>query len=140
MRRVLLVLYNVIAVPLLYVVLNLAGLFNAKIRRGITGRKKLIQKIRHDLVAFRSNTNRIWIHVSSYGEFLQVKPVLYKLKSLNPLALWLAGLPMILTIFYPLLWAILTWLRKKSSMILVFLKICTRLKKQPSGQRTWHPS
>jgi len=84
MKRILLVLYNIFFVPLFYIALLLASLVNSKIIRGFHGRKKLFSRIRNNVAGMESGRPKIWIHVSSYGEFLQVKPVLYQLKSLNP--------------------------------------------------------
>lgn len=84
MKQILLVLYNILFVPSFYAALLIASLVNSKVRRGFIGRQKLLSRIRHDLKEKDAGKLLIWIHVSSYGEFLQVKPVLYQLKSLNP--------------------------------------------------------
>jgi len=83
MRQLLLVLYNAFAVPLIFVGIKIASIINPKIRCGLRGRKKTIGNIQNELV-LSQNKPRILIHVSSYGEFLQVKPVLSHLKRLNP--------------------------------------------------------
>ncbi len=84
MNRLLLVLYNTIVVPLLYLVFYLLGLINSKIKRGILGRKNLIRDIADPLAKLGKGRPKIWFHVSSYGEFLQVKPVLNELKKNTP--------------------------------------------------------
>ncbi len=84
MRRIVLVLYNIFFFPLLLVGVFVASLINQKIRKGLKGRNKLIKKIQHKLALFETGKPKIWIHVSSYGEFLQVTPVLNQLKQLNP--------------------------------------------------------
>lgn len=84
MKRILLALYNIIFVPSFYTGLLLASLVNPKIRRGFSGRKKLLKSIETDLSRLEAGDQKIWIHVSSFGEFLQVKPVLQQIKSLNP--------------------------------------------------------
>lgn len=84
MRRIAFVLYNIFFFPLLMLLAIVASLINQKIRKGLAGRYKLIKKIRHQLSVVDAIKPRVWIHVSSYGEFLQVKPVLNQLKQLNP--------------------------------------------------------
>ncbi|UCE05789.1 MAG: 3-deoxy-D-manno-octulosonic acid transferase [bacterium] len=84
MRRLLLVLYNILGVPLLFLGAVIASFVNPKIRKGLKGRKKIIKKIQQNLSIVQTENPRVWIHVSSHGEFLQVKPVLSYLKRLNP--------------------------------------------------------
>ncbi len=83
MRLLFLVLYNAIAVPLLFLGSRVLSIFNPKIQKGLQGRKKTQSNIKIDLTVSQ-NRPRILIHVSSYGEFLQVKPVLSQLKRLKP--------------------------------------------------------
>lgn len=63
---------------------SIASLFNPKIRKGLQGRKKLFQKLKNEISTLKARRQTIWFHVSSYGEFLQAKPVLDQLKLLNP--------------------------------------------------------
>ena len=73
--------YNIIFLPVLYILLRFAGLFNQKIKRGIAGRKDLFD----DLIANNNSFNRtgklIWFHSASLGEFEQAKPIIEKLKN-----------------------------------------------------------
>jgi len=69
---------------MLFLAVIIASFVNSKIRSGIRGRKKIIQNIQNNLPPLESKCQRIWIHVSSYGEFLQVKPVLNHLKRVKP--------------------------------------------------------
>ncbi|MDZ7372632.1 MAG: hypothetical protein ONB23_01560 [candidate division KSB1 bacterium] len=66
--------YNVVVVPLLYVGLHLLALANGKVRRGIAGRKGLFSRL-EEYVAHHKGEPRLWIHVSSLGEFEQAKPI-----------------------------------------------------------------
>ena len=84
MRRVLLVFYNIIGVPFLFFVAFIGYLANAKIRKGIKGRVNNIKEIKDSLRQVVPERPRIWFHVSSYGEFLQIKPVLNFLKQADP--------------------------------------------------------
>jgi len=83
MIQLLLVIYNILVVPLLYLVAIIARFFNPKIRKGLRGRKSNIEGIQESLAVAKTGNPRILIHVSSYGEFLQAKPVLTHLKKLD---------------------------------------------------------
>jgi 3-deoxy-D-manno-octulosonic-acid transferase len=72
-------LYNTAFIPLFWTVLQTAALFNAKIQRGIEGRKGLFEKIEHD-VSNLTSKQRIWFHSSSMGEFEQAKPIIAALR------------------------------------------------------------
>ena len=84
MTHLLLFLYNCFVVPLLYLSAKVASIINPKIRQGLRGRRKIIKKIDENLEIVNNTNPRVWVHVSSYGEFLQVKPVLIYLKKINP--------------------------------------------------------
>jgi 3-deoxy-D-manno-octulosonic-acid transferase len=75
--------YNVIIVPLMWSVFHLGGFFNDKIRRGIMGRRHLLQSIEAEVRHLSSN-HRIWFHSSSLGEFEQAKPIIAAIKKINP--------------------------------------------------------
>lgn len=76
------ILYNVLVIPFLYVFFRIGALFNEKIRKGLTGRNRLLTKIKNDLSAV--TRQRIWFHIASYGEFEQARPVLRLLKQERP--------------------------------------------------------
>lgn len=84
MRRLLLVIYNLVAVPLLFFSFLLSGLFNSKIKRGIQGRRNMYALLREQLDRLDPAAPRIWFHVSSYGEFLQANPICNHLKQQYP--------------------------------------------------------
>jgi 3-deoxy-D-manno-octulosonic-acid transferase len=67
-------LYNLLGVPLLYVGFHVLGLFHRKVRRGIIGRKGLFSRI-ESFASTLGDEPRLWIHVSSLGEFEQAKPI-----------------------------------------------------------------
>ena len=69
------VLYNLLVVPFLYGLFHIAKLFNAKIRRGIAGRRDLFEHLAINTASFR-HKKRIWFHASSLGEFEQAKPII----------------------------------------------------------------
>ncbi len=74
-------IYNLIIVPSIYLILRIGGLFNHKIRKGITGRKRVFENIILDAGKLDKKKNLIWFHSSSMGEFEQAKPIIEKLKS-----------------------------------------------------------
>lgn len=72
-------LYNFLF-PLLLAVAKVAAFFNPKIRRGIAGRKSLLESIRVHYSNTVISGPRILIHVASYGELEQAKPVISEIK------------------------------------------------------------
>ncbi len=73
-------LYNTLFIPLLVSGAYLARFFNTKIADGLAGRRSLFKNLERDLQKVSSNQPRVWFHVSSMGEFEQVKPVIAQLK------------------------------------------------------------
>jgi 3-deoxy-D-manno-octulosonic-acid transferase len=71
------------------------SLFNSKIRKGLTGRIGLIKKLKNESPFKKLNRDVIWFHVSSYGEFLQAKPVMDQLKKTD------SNLFIFVTVFSP---------------------------------------
>ncbi len=76
-------LYNILIVPLLWVVFQLGQSFNKKIKAGIIGRKNLFGQL--ELNSKKLNgSHRFWFHASSLGEFEQAKPIVSLLKKKYP--------------------------------------------------------
>ncbi len=84
MTQILFFLYNVLIIPPAIFFLSIISLFNLKTRKGLSGRFGLIKKLKNELPVKKSDRDVTWFHVSSYGEFLQAKPVLDQLKKKNP--------------------------------------------------------
>ena len=74
------IFYNYLILPLLYVSLRFAGLFNKKIRTGIIGRKRVYEELILNATSINKNKKLIWFHSSSLGEFEQAKPIIERLK------------------------------------------------------------
>lgn len=74
------IIYNYIILPLFYLLLRLAGIFNNKIRRGIIGRKRVYENLILNASSIDKSKKLIWFHSSSLGEFEQAKPIIEKLK------------------------------------------------------------
>src|SRR2546423_12768851 len=60
------------------------ALFDEKIRRGVEGRKKLFSELEKYYPTVNPLHKRILIHVSSFGELEQAKPVLTAIKEKYP--------------------------------------------------------
>ena len=95
MIQFLFILYNVLIIPPTIFVLSIISLFNSKIRKGLAGRIGLIRKLKGELPLKKSDRDVIWFHVSSYGEFLQAKPVMDQLKKTD------SNLFIFVTVFSP---------------------------------------
>jgi 3-deoxy-D-manno-octulosonic-acid transferase len=76
-------LYNFL-LPLLVLGIRVASLFDPKIRRGLAGRKKLLEETRKHYAEARIRGRRILIHVASFGELEQAKPIISALKAKDP--------------------------------------------------------
>ncbi len=84
MKIIWFIIYNVIVLPLLWLVIMTFGLFKQKFHIGIVGRKNLFSNLQSQLAKLNSGSKRIWFHVSSLGEFEQAKPIISKLKTSHP--------------------------------------------------------
>jgi 3-deoxy-D-manno-octulosonic-acid transferase len=87
-------LYSYLAIPALWLALQLLGCVNAKARRGIRGRDHLFEDLASRIAALPPG-RRIWFHSSSMGEFEQAKPIIAALKVRHP------GMVVIVSFFSP---------------------------------------
>jgi 3-deoxy-D-manno-octulosonic-acid transferase len=74
------IVYNYLVLPLLYMTLHFASLFNKKIRNGIIGRKRVYENLILNATSIDKSKKLVWFHSSSLGEFEQAKPIIEKLK------------------------------------------------------------
>jgi len=74
------IIYNIIFVPILFVLIKISSLFNSKIRRGIRGRKRIFEDLIVNSASLDKTKKLIWFHSSSLGEFEQAKPIIKELK------------------------------------------------------------
>jgi 3-deoxy-D-manno-octulosonic-acid transferase len=79
----LLALYNLL-LPILAVLVRGAAVFDSKIRRGLRGRSGLSGQVRAYYSAAAISGPRILIHVASFGELEQAKPVISALRERYP--------------------------------------------------------
>ena len=79
MQRIWYLLYNIIVIPVFWLLLQLGSLFNSKIRRGKSGRVHLFESLEQQAMGLKAS-RRIWFHSSSMGEFEQAKPIIAALR------------------------------------------------------------
>jgi 3-deoxy-D-manno-octulosonic-acid transferase len=73
--------YNLIALPLLWLGFRFLSLFNSKIREGFKGRRNIFKEIRK--WKFEEGKPVVIIHSSSLGEYQQAIPLIIELNSLG---------------------------------------------------------
>jgi 3-deoxy-D-manno-octulosonic-acid transferase len=78
------ILYNIVVVPVLWMLFMIGGLLKQKYRVGIKGRLKLFNNLRMQLDKLPEGSNKIWFHASSLGEFEQAKAIIAELKKNHP--------------------------------------------------------
>lgn len=73
-------LYNVFVIPILRIAVRCISLFNPKLHEREAAWKTTLARIPQ----LPPNTQRVWFHVASMGEFEQAKPIIEQLKKDNP--------------------------------------------------------
>ena len=68
--------YNLLAVPAMFVGFYIAGCCNPKIQEGIKGRKRVFSELVTQLQTARQLKKTVWFHFTSVGEFEQAKPLI----------------------------------------------------------------
>jgi len=84
MDKIWFLLYNCIAVPVQYVIFQIARFFHKKVAEGVAGRIGEVDRLRKALAAVPQDRKRILFHCVSVGEWEQARPVIASLKKLNP--------------------------------------------------------
>lgn len=69
-------IYNIFALPAMFICFKVVGIFNAKIREGLIGRRKVFQELENQLSQSRKLDKTVWFHFTSVGEFEQAKPLI----------------------------------------------------------------
>ncbi len=69
-------IYNIFALPAIFIGFKVVGIFNSKIREGIIGRRKVFQELENQLSQSRKLDKTVWFHFTSVGEFEQAKPLI----------------------------------------------------------------
>ncbi len=80
MKKIWIVLYNILVIPALYLLIHLAGFLDKKVKRGIRGRDRIFEELILNATALNKSKKLIWFHSSSLGEFEQAKPIIKELK------------------------------------------------------------
>lgn len=70
------VVYNLFAVPIMFIGFYCAGCCTPKIREGIQGRKRVFAELTDQLQTARPLKKTAWFHFTSVGEFEQAKPLI----------------------------------------------------------------
>ena len=83
MRLVIFILYNTIIYPSFFIIISILALFNRKIRNGFIGRLHSRSILIDYFKKNNINTKIYWFHCSSYGEYLQVEPIIEGIKKNN---------------------------------------------------------
>jgi len=76
--------YNFVVIPALFIGLQIARLFNPKVRQGILGRKDLFRRLIEVKKNLPDNRKLILIHCASAGEFEAARPLLAALRKRLP--------------------------------------------------------
>ena len=69
-------IYNVFAIPIMFIAYHIMGYWNRKIREGIVGRREVFSQLEKQLETSRTLDNTVWFHFTSVGEFEQSKPLI----------------------------------------------------------------
>ena len=105
MSFIILIAYNLLVLPGLALAVLAALPFSPKIWEGLGGRLGAYRRIYR--LSRRGPSPRIWVHVSSAGEFLQAKPVIDEIKKRRP------ELKVFVSIFSP---SAKTWLARQTQL------------------------
>ena len=70
------VVYNLFAIPIMFIGFYSAGCYIPKIQEGIQGRKRVFTELTDQLQSARSLKKTAWFHFTSVGEFEQAKPLI----------------------------------------------------------------
>jgi 3-deoxy-D-manno-octulosonic-acid transferase len=84
-------IYN-ISIRILWLVIRISAFYNKKARMWIEGRKNLMDTVAHSI---DQDSEHVWFHCASLGEFEQGRPVMEEFKKSNP------HIKIVLTFFSP---------------------------------------
>ena len=80
MRFLIFLFYNFLAYPIFFFFISLLSLFSQKIRYGYVGRFQTKRILNNYFNKNIINPNIYWLHCSSFGEYLQVDPIINGIK------------------------------------------------------------
>lgn len=82
MRKLWLIIYNLLGVPIMWMFFSALALFNGKVREGLKGRRDMFSELGRSLSALGEG-KRVMIHSSSLGEYQQSIPLTDELLKRN---------------------------------------------------------
>jgi 3-deoxy-D-manno-octulosonic-acid transferase len=88
-------LYNLLFLPVLWLVFHFLALVDKKFHQGIEGRKKLFPQLKNEIAKKSLRKIHVWIHCASLGEYEQAKPIIAALQ------LQYSSLMIVVTFFSP---------------------------------------
>ena len=68
----------------MFLLVQIAGLFNIKIRKTLRGRRRLFDRLQEQLTRIPGGARRLWLHISSMGEWEQGVPLIEALATRYP--------------------------------------------------------
>ena len=83
MRKFWLYLYNILFVPLIWIMFRILSLFNSKIRDGFSGRASIFSDLEKNKKLLSNGNKNIIVHCSSLGEYQQAIPIYQELLRYN---------------------------------------------------------
>lgn len=83
MKNIWLITYNLLFLPVFWLIAKILSLFNQKIKSGFRGRRELFRHLEVKIHTLDSSRKNILIHCSSLGEFEQAKPIIDELDKTN---------------------------------------------------------
>jgi len=83
MKNIWLITYNLLFLPVFWLIAKILSLFNQKIKSGFRGRRELFSHLEVKIQTLDSSRRNILIHCSSLGEFEQAKPIIDELDKTN---------------------------------------------------------
>ena len=83
MNIIIFIIYNLIFVPIFFVLCHLGAIFNQKLRLAIVGRYWIHHNLRKSGFKFKSDPLMV-VHCASMGEFEHIKPFLVQFKKARP--------------------------------------------------------
>ena len=84
MKTIFLLIYNIVVIPILYILIFFVSLFNKKIKEGLKGRKQWKKSLKTQIKELPNKKNIFLFHATSVGELEQALPVMRLLKKRNP--------------------------------------------------------
>ena len=76
--------YSYLFLPIANSAIRIISIFNSKIKNRLNKCEELLQKYEQEPIYSNAKAKRYWFHAASMGEFEQAKPIIEKLKQVEP--------------------------------------------------------